>query len=126
MNPSDLPYNIKKHLVEISQQLPNGSDRRSFCNNAGRRICEFAKEFVVNNKYTLFYAAVGTILGCVIKNGIKKIWGVGWALGPIADSLPVVFGLCGATKGFLDDCNNAALKRRILRIIQEELERAGA
>ena len=125
MNPSDLPYNVKQYLMQISQTLPSGSDRRGFCNNAGRRICELAKNFVVNNKHTLFYSAVGVILGCVIKQGIKRIFLVGWALGPIADSLPVLFGLGGAAKGFLKDCDDAAMKRKILRIVEEELNRAG-
>lgn len=126
MDPKELPYSIKTDLVTISQQLPRDSDRRRFCANAGRRICELAQKFVVNYKYTLFYGAVGAILGCVIKNGIKKIWGVGWVLGPIADGLPVLFGLGGATKGFLKDCDDAELKRKILRIVQEELNRAEA
>lgn len=126
MNPKDLPYNIKSELVTISEQLPSGSDRRGFCNNAGRRICELAKEFVVNYKYTLFYGAVGTILGCVIKNGVKRIWGVGWVLGPIVDGLPLLFGLGGAANGFLRDCDDAAMKRKILRIVEEEFNRAAA
>lgn len=126
MNPRDLPLSIKTDLVKLSEQLPNDSDRRSFCNNAGFRICELAKEFVVNNKYTLFYGAVGTILGYVIKKGIRRIFLVGWALGPIADSLPVLFGLGGAAKGFLKDCDDAEMKRKILRIVHEELNRAGA
>ena len=126
MNPSDLPLSIKTDLVSLSKQLPSGSDRRSFCQNAGRRICELAKEFVVNNKYSLFYGAVGVILGCVIENAGKRIFFVGWALCPIADSLPVRCGLGGAAKGFLKDCDDAAMKKKILRIVEEELNRASA
>lgn len=126
MDPKELPYEIKTGLVSYSKKLPRNCDRQSFCKNAGRRICELAQELVINNKYTLFYAAVGAILGCAIKKGIKRIWGVGWVLGPVADSLPVMLGLGGAAKGFLKDCDDAALKRKILRIVEEELNRAEA
>lgn len=126
MNPSELPLSIKTDLVSYSERLPRHCDRRGFCKNAGRRICELAQELVINNKYTLFYGAVGAILGYTLKKGIKKIWGVGWVLGPFADSLPVMLGLGGAAKGFLKDCDDAALKKKILRIIEEELNRAEA
>ncbi len=126
MNSRELPYSVKTDLVTISQQLPSDSKRRSFCSNAGRRICELGQELVINNKYTLFYGAVGTILGCVVKKGIKRIWGVGWFLGSFADSLPLLFGLGGAANGFIKDCDDATLKRRILQIVQEELNRASA
>lgn len=126
MKPQELPLSIKTDLVKISNQLPSDNERRNFCKNAGRRICEMAQELVVDYQYTLFYGAVGAILGCVIKNGIKRIWGVGWVLSPFLDTLPYMMGLGGAGTGFLKDCDNAALKRRILNIVREELNRAGA
>ena len=126
MDPKELPISIKTDLVAMSNQIHGEKERRSFCKNAAKRICEMAQDFVDNNKHALFYSAAGFVLGFIVKNGIKNIWGIGWLLGPIADGLPLLFGLGGAAKGFLEDCEDAALKRKIIRVIMEEYCRVNA
>lgn len=125
MDPKELPYDVKRKLITISERLP-ANKQAAFCQNAGQRICSMASEFVSDYKYTIFYSVVGVALGAFIQHSVRQIWIVGPLLGPLVDMFPAVFGLGGAAKGYLKDCDEAAIKDRVRRIVQEELDRARA
>lgn len=132
MNARDLPDDIKDQLIEIAEkELPTEKAQISFCQSAGKQIAEMAQSFFSRYQYTIVYGAIGSVLGFVVAQGVRAIPVVGSVLGPIADFLPLVFGLKGLWDGNQEDNRRALAKKdeeelleKIRSIIVKELERA--
>lgn len=132
MDAKDLPYDIKKKLVDISKkELATDEERKSFCQKAGKRIAETAQSFFSDYQNTIVYGVIGSVLGFVAAQGVRAIPWVGPVLGPLADIAAVIFAGGCTLEGYRKDCDNAQAKRdeeRLLKgirdIIADELEKA--
>ena len=132
MDANDLPYDIKKKLVDISKkELATDEERKSFCQNAGKRIAETAQTFFSDYQNTIVYAAIGAILGFGLGQCVRSIPWVGFLLEPVANLIPVVFAAGCGFEGYRRDRDNSkarrdqeALLKSVRSIIADELEKA--
>lgn len=113
----DLPFAIKKKLMEISGHVAT-PQRAEFLRRTASRLGELAHE----HPRTIVFGVSGFVIGLFIEHLTTFPWGDGSIFG----DLPSKGGaLAGTGYGFWKDREVAAVQQRTTRILREELLAAG-